>query len=44
MLIDGTRVRVLLSDQPDVVIGTPSKVLGLLQAKVCFTFTLDVVN
>ncbi|KAH8987767.1 ATP-dependent RNA helicase dbp9 [Lactarius hatsudake] len=25
--------RVLLSDQPDVVIGTPSKVLALLQAK-----------
>lgn len=28
--------RVLLSDRPHVVIGTPSKVLSLLQAKVTF--------
>jgi len=33
--------RVLLSDRPDVVIGTPSKVLALLQAKTLSLSNLD---
>ncbi|KAI9460737.1 DEAD-domain-containing protein [Russula earlei] len=33
--------RVLLSDRPDVIIGTPSKVLALLQAKVLSLSYLD---
>lgn len=35
--------RVLLSDRPDIVIGTPSKVLALLQAKVAhFSITASL--
>ena len=36
-------IRVLLSDRPDVVIGTPSKVLALLQAKVYITVAFGIV-
>jgi ATP-dependent RNA helicase DDX56/DBP9 len=31
-----TKYRVLLSDNPDLVIATPSRALSLLQSKACF--------